>query len=305
MIPYIPTPGFQIGDMRLDAWMILVVLGILAAIEFNRARAIRLGLSVKVTVDAGLVAVASGFLGAHLVHILAYNFPTFVENPETILPWYGGFSSIGGFLGAAIGIPLFLKLKKVPAWAYADNLCIGFVLAWFLGRTGCFMAHDHKGELTDFFLAVDFPGGARHDLGLYEATFVLFLLVTFIYLDRRREWFHGFFTGLVMVLYAPVRFGLDFLRATDLESTINRRSDIRLLGLTPAQYGAIGLLVLGILILTVRSKKGRQDTTDEALRDRPRKKKKEVPAEVIEASSEESNPPADDAKEPDHSDSKS
>ena len=285
--------------------MILVVLGILAAIEFNRARAIRLGLSVKVTVDAGLVAVASGFLGAHLVHILAYNFPTFVENPETILPWYGGFSSIGGFLGAAIGIPLFLKLKKVPAWAYADNLCIGFVLAWFLGRTGCFMAHDHKGELTDFFLAVDFPGGARHDLGLYEATFVLFLLVTFIYLDRRREWFHGFFTGLVMVLYAPVRFGLDFLRATDLESTINRRSDIRLLGLTPAQYGAIGLLVLGILILTVRSKKGRQDTTDEALRDRPRKKKKEVPAEVIEASSEESNPPADDAKEPDHSDSKS
>ena len=259
--------------MRLDAWTILVVIGLFAAIEFTRARAIRVGLSVKVTVDGGVVAILSGFVGAHIVHMVAYNFPTLAENPATILPWYGGFSSIGGFFGAAIGIPLFLKLKKVPAWAYADNMCIGFILGWFCGRVGCFTAHDHKGKLSEFFLAVDFPGGARHDLGLYEAIFTLCLLILFMYLDRRRQWFHGFFTGLVLVLYAPVRFGLDFLRATDLESSMDKRSDTRLLGLTPAQYGVIGLLILGIWILRSRSKQGRQDTSGEAERDRRRRKK--------------------------------
>ena len=274
MVPYFTIPSIPIGDMRLDAWTILVVLGLFAAIEFNRARAIRIGLSVKVTVDGGVVAILSGFVGAHIVHMLAYNFPTFAENPATILPWYGGFSSIGGFFGAAIGIPLFLKLKKVPAWAYADNMCIGFILGWFCGRVGCFTAHDHKGALSEFFLAVDFPSGARHDLGLYEAIFTFCLLCLFMFLDRRRDWFHGFFTGLVMVLYAPVRFGLDFLRASDLEASFDRRSDVRLLGLTPAQYGTIGLLLLGIWILRSRSKKGRQDTSEEAERDRSRKHRK-------------------------------
>ncbi len=35
------------------------------------------------------------------------------------------------------------------------------------------------------------------------------MIVLFFYLDSRRQWFHGFFTGLILVLYAPVRFGLE------------------------------------------------------------------------------------------------
>ena len=46
------------------------------------------------------------------------------------------------------------------------------------------------------------------------------------------------------MLYAPVRFGLDFLRATDLDA-----ADPRYFGLTPGHYGAIVLFVLGLLVL--------------------------------------------------------
>ncbi|MBN1944411.1 MAG: prolipoprotein diacylglyceryl transferase [Bradymonadales bacterium] len=271
MIPYLPTPAFHIGETRIDMWVIMVCVGILAGIEYTRARAIRRGLSVKVTVDSALVTIVFGFLFAHIVHVVAYNYPTFKENPVTILPWYGGYSSFGGFLGVAIGLPLFLKIKKVPAWAYADNMAHGFLLGWFFGRTGCAFAHDHKGALTDFFLAVDFPGGARHDLGLYEMLFTLFLLITFLLLDRKKDRFHGFYSGLIMVCYAPVRFGFDFLRATDLEVVYGHRSDVRLVGLTPAQYGAIALLALGVTILVMRRKMGQQDTSQEAERDYRRK----------------------------------
>ncbi|MDF1565127.1 MAG: prolipoprotein diacylglyceryl transferase [Deltaproteobacteria bacterium] len=267
MVPYYPTPIFELGGLTLDAWQILVGLGILAGFFHCRQRAIDRRLSVKVTVDLNLTAVISGFLMAHVVHLLVYNWDKFVAEPHLLLPWYGGYSSTGGFLGAAIGVPLLLKLRKAPPWAYADNLAHGFVLAWFLGRTGCFFAHDHIGRLSDFPLAVAFPEGARHDLGLYEALFVLTLFVAMKLLDRR-ERFHGFYAGLAIAAYAPVRFGLDFLRAEDLES-LGKRSDIRFLGLTPAQYGAIALLGLGVWILVHRRGKGREDISAEIHRDFP------------------------------------
>ena len=270
MIPYYPPPSFTLGDVRFDSWLVLVVAGIALGTEYSRARAIRQGLSVKVTVDCILFMVGMGFLVAHLVHILAYNYQLFEEDWKRILPWYGGYSSYGGFLGAGTAIALFLRWKKAPAWPYVDNLAIGFVLGWALGRTGCFSAHDHMGASSTFFMAVDFPaklGGPRHDLGLYEAILAWAMFAFFHVLDRRNpERWHGFYTALSLMLYAPVRFGLDFLRGQDLE-TIARKSDVRWFGLTPAQYGSVALFLLGLWIWQHRKKLGRMDTTAEADRD--------------------------------------
>jgi phosphatidylglycerol:prolipoprotein diacylglycerol transferase len=45
--------------------------------------------------------------------------------------------------------------------------------------------------------------------------------------------------GLLPVVYAPVRFMLDFLRI----------ADVRYFQFTPGQYGAAVLLVAGVLVL--------------------------------------------------------
>jgi phosphatidylglycerol:prolipoprotein diacylglycerol transferase len=50
----------------------------------------------------------------------------------------------------------------------------------------------------------------------------------------------GLFVGLLALLYAPFRFGLDFLRQVD----------VRYVGLTPGQYGAAALVVCAIVILS-------------------------------------------------------
>ncbi len=270
MIPYFPPPFFTLFDVRFDSWLILVVLGIAAGTEYARARAIRTGLSVKVTVDCTLAMVAAGFAVSHVVHILAYNYETFLEDWTRIFPWYGGYSSYGGFLGAAIAIPTFLKMKKAPTWAYTDNLAIGFVLGWAFGRTGCFSAHDHMGAQSDFFLAVDFPtnmGGPRHDMGMYEAVLAWVMFVTFHVLDRKnpQRW-HGFYSAWSVMVYAPARFALDFLRGQDLE-TLSRHSDVRWFGLTPAHYGSVALFSFGVWIWVTRRNAGRMDTSKEAGRD--------------------------------------
>jgi phosphatidylglycerol:prolipoprotein diacylglycerol transferase len=271
VIPYfppvaIPIPGI---DQRLDLWLIMVVLGIAGGTEFSRARAIRRGLSVQVTVDCTLFMVAMGFVVAHIVHVAVYNPHLMEEDWKKILPIYGGYSSIGGFLGAAIAIPLFLVAwKKAPPWPYADNLCLGFLLGWTSGRTGCFTAHDHIGAKSDFFLAVDFPerlGGPRHDLGLYEALISGALFLALFLMDRRKPLWHGFISGVACVVYGLTRVGLDVLRGRDLE-TISRTSDVRWLGLTPAQYGSLALAAFGVYVLVTRRGKF-DDISQEAARD--------------------------------------
>jgi phosphatidylglycerol:prolipoprotein diacylglycerol transferase len=113
-------------------------------------------------------------------------------------------------------------------------------VAWTIARVGCFVAHDHKGSLSTFPLAVDFPGGARHDLGLYEAILSAFLALICAWAFNRKLP-TGSVAALLCLLYAPVRFGMDFLRAEDISG-----ADSRYAGLTPAQYGCVALFVFSV-----------------------------------------------------------
>lgn len=79
----------------------------------------------------------------------------------------------------------------------------------------------------------DFGGVvAAHDMGFYEALWSIAVFGLFLALDRvpRKP---GFYVTLLGVLYAPVRFGMDFLRP----------NDTRYLSLTPAQYWSILFLL--------------------------------------------------------------
>jgi phosphatidylglycerol---prolipoprotein diacylglyceryl transferase len=144
-----------------------------------------------------------------------------------------------------IGCVLFYTvIRKRSFWIHADTITFGFPFGFFFGRMGCFTAHDHIGNKSNFPLAVDFPDvGARHDLGLYEALFVLVIAAIFFAL-RNRPFRPGFHVGMFAVLYSPVRFALDFLRNKDLPG-----ADIRYGGLTFAQWGCIALTIAGAAVL--------------------------------------------------------
>lgn len=90
----------------------------------------------------------------------------------------------------------------------------------------------------------DFGGVvSAHDMGFYEALWSIAVFGLFLLLDRvpRRP---GFYVTLLGVLYAPVRFGMDFLRP---EST-----DVRYLSLTPAQWWSIVFMGFALWGLATR-----------------------------------------------------
>ena len=265
-IPFFDLPMWRpeipgIGEVPIDPWATLVCAGFVIGLEVARHRAIKLGMDVRDIVDAAIWTVGSGFVFGHIITVLAY-FPERLATDGiwALLKLWEGFSSFGGFLGAVLGSVLFFKvIRKRDYFRYADVITYGFPFAWFFGRLGCGVVHDHVGRQTDFFLGMDFdhgwtPGadpdpwvnGVRHELGLYEAMFMVFVSLSFYALGKKDR-VPGFFLGLYAVLYAPVRFFLDFLRNTDL-----KHQDVRYFGLTPAQYGCIVMALLGLWILRSR-----------------------------------------------------
>ncbi len=259
MIPYVEIPVYQIGPIPLDPWGTLVCIGFVVGLEVARARGIKLGLNVPDVVDGIVAIVLSGFVVGHLVHVLAYhpdqlqtesNFDisgftfSLPHGVKALISIWAGFSSMGGFLGAVLGAVVFYRfIRKRSFLAHADAIMFAFPFAWIFGRLGCFSVHDHIGKPTTFFLAVNFPGGPRFDLGLLEALWSMVIATVFLLAARttRRP---GFFLALWCVIYAPARFCFDFLRNTDLKN-----ADVRWYGLTPAQYGCIIMAVAGAALI--------------------------------------------------------
>jgi phosphatidylglycerol:prolipoprotein diacylglycerol transferase len=190
-----------------------------------------------------------GFIGAHLVDRFVYFPAQTLADPISIFRVWEGLSSFGGFLGGTVGALWFFRKYAPPAsaWKFLDAYAYAFPFAWIFGRLGCFIAFDHPGRPTTFFLGQAYKDGVvRHNLGLDEALYTM-LIAGLFYLLGRRPRFVGFFLGMFVILYAPFRFGVDFLRTVD----------VRYFGLTPGQYGSIALLIVGVVTLWVHGRGAR------------------------------------------------
>ena len=150
-----------------------------------------------------------GFAGAHLVDRLVYFPRQTLDDPLTLLMFWRGISSFGGFLGAVTGAIVFVTATgalRGRTWAYLDAVAYAFPFGWIFGRTGCFLAFDHPGAPTTFFLGQDDgQGQVIHNLGLEEALYTVLVAGLFALLGRRPR-FPGFFVALLPVVYAPFRF---------------------------------------------------------------------------------------------------
>jgi phosphatidylglycerol:prolipoprotein diacylglycerol transferase len=246
-IPLIEGAG-PLERLVLYPFGMLVALGALTGVRIATWRAEREGLHPRAVGELGGYQLVVGFTLAHVIDAIFYHWDLVVAQPWFLLELWNGLSSFGGFVGAALGSWLWVRHRRASFRVFADPIAFAFPFGWLFGRLGCFVAHDHPGRVTDFPLAVaDYhirggvpPWQTRHDLGLYEVFWCLAVIPLFLWLGRRKR-APGFYLALLPLLYAPVRFGLDFLRATDIAA-----ADTRYAGLTPGHYGAIVLALAGL-----------------------------------------------------------
>lgn len=244
MIPFIELKTLSIGPVTIQAWGLLVALGILVGAAAAARLAKRRRLDPGVVWDVSVWIVVGSMVMARLFYVAFYDPATYLADPLQIVAiWNGGMSMFGGLVGATIAALWFLRRRKLDLKLYADTLCFGLPIGVGIGRIGCFLIHDHPGTLTSFVLGVKYPDGSiRHDLGLYESLYGFTLAIVFFFLARRNAKPP---TYLVVFLstYGVYRFASDFLRVIDT----------RYFGLTPAQYLSVAMVVVAIWIFTRRS----------------------------------------------------
>jgi phosphatidylglycerol---prolipoprotein diacylglyceryl transferase len=259
-LPEIPlTPAIdlpQIGHvaaLSVKPFGTLVAAGVYLGWKISIRQAGRMGMSQEVMSSFFIWVMTGGFVGGHVFDVLLYHPERVLEARsaiealgELVFIWRSQ-SSFGGFMGAILGLMVWKWMYRVKdTLPWADTSGSTFPIGWVFGRAGCSIAHDHPGMRSEAWMAVQYPGGGRFDLGLCELLLTVPLAVAFLYLMRRPRPF-GFYIGLMCMYYGPTRFALDFLRATDV-----RDADPRHLGLTPAQWLCSALVALGIGIF-VRS----------------------------------------------------
>jgi phosphatidylglycerol:prolipoprotein diacylglycerol transferase len=210
--------------------------------------------------DLTVAAVIGGLVGAKLYYVLLTGAGFFNR---------GGFVFWGGLVGGVAAVVAVIKLKKLPIAIIADVTAIALAAGYAVGRTGCWAVGDDYGRPWDSPFAVRFPHGAPpstvqnmiSDFGvtslagrppgevvavyptqLFE---VALALMMFGVLWRMRSHKHaqGWLFGVWSVLAGAERFIVEFFRA----------KDDRFLGaLTLAQAIAIGFMIAGVIIMTVR-----------------------------------------------------
>ncbi len=234
MIPYFEFTSFAVGPVTIQVWGTFVALGILLGAWVSARFAQRRGLNPEIIYSGAAYLVIAAFLGARFVHVAIYEPGYYWANPQEILAfWHGGFSVMGGFLGAIAGYVVYVKRQAIAWIPYADAFLYGLPAGMACGRVGCFLIHDHPGTATHFLLGVQGRDGVtRHDLGLYEGLQSLGLAILFAWLARKPRP-ALIFARVFLIWYGVIRFFLDFLRT----------ADATYLGLTPAQYLSVAMVV--------------------------------------------------------------
>jgi phosphatidylglycerol:prolipoprotein diacylglycerol transferase len=242
----IPIP--VLGTLKLQPFGLLVAIGILLGSRVAEWRAEKTGVPRQVVADFLVYTTIIGLIACYFLNALFYkpeDLLAIVHDPTQLWKKYLGLSSYGGFIGG-IGAALWFRHKKqMSLFVLGDIWAFAFPFAWAICRMGCFTVHDHPGMVSDFFLAVDNYDGegvSRHDLGLYEVLWALAVAPLFWFLAKKPRK-RGFFMALLPLLYAPVRFCLDYLRETP-----EHGGDVRYFGLTPGQYASMLFFVVGIVI---------------------------------------------------------
>ena len=272
---------FRIGSFPINTYGVFLALAFLGAIFVTVKLAERDGLPRERIYDLCLWLLLSSLIGSKL--LMFFTEPEYREHPLQLFSLdflRSGGVFYGGLLGALIAGYFLMKRWKLPWWKTADACAPGIALGNVLGRQGCFSAGCCWGKPTSLPWGVRFSEAGHevtgvptmvsqlddpvqrtywseklggnfaplhlHPTQLYESFAMLIVFFFLLWLHKRKK-FSGQVILAYALIYATVRFLIEFVRD-------DPRGDIfgltTLTGLSTSQM--IGIVVgVGALILMI------------------------------------------------------
>jgi len=227
VVAAIPSPSsgtLEIGPVNLNAYGLMIALGVVVAVRIAGKRAERINAGTMDDLSSiALWAVPAGVLGGRAYHVLT-DYEKFQGNwGDVIKVWQGGLGIWGGItVGVLVG---FWRAKKMnlDAWALVSCSVPGIAVAQAIGRWGNWWNQELFGRPTDLPWALEvsdatalkagFPEGTTfHPTFLYESIACLILAAALIVVERKLRPARGRLLAWYVAGYTAIRFFVEGLR---------------------------------------------------------------------------------------------
>ncbi len=230
---------FSLGPFTLHSFGLMMALGFVAAGYFLSRGMSHAGYDSAHAWEILIGAAIGGVLGAKVDYVIQNGTDGGFFSGSGLV-WYGGV------IGGAIGALAVAAWRRIPLGTVANLSGPGLAIGYAIGRVGCQLSGDGDyGRATSLPWGMSYPEGEVptneivHPTPVYE-TFAM--LVAFYILWRLRDRMTSPWQlfGLWALFAGLERFLVEFVR---------RNADVAL-GLTTAQLISVGMMALGIGLLT-------------------------------------------------------
>lgn len=212
--------AFRLGSVPVYWYGIIICIAFVLALCYVLANCNRFGINQNAMVDAVIVGLVCGIIGARLYYVIFFPGDVYLRDPIKILHINeGGIAIYGGLIGGILGGLIVAKKKKINIMAALDLASLGFLIGQSVGRWGNFVNQEAFGQETAsiFGMISENTGGvAVHPCFLYESVWCLagFLILHFFSIDRKK--YDGQIFLLYIVWYGSARFIIEALRTDSL-----------------------------------------------------------------------------------------
>ena len=189
-----PPRSLDLGSLSIHFYGIIIACGLLLAVLYGCKRCKEFGFSADDLTDGVLWIVPFAILCARLYYC-AFEWDSYKNNPISVLYiWNGGLAIYGGVIGAALGVILFGKIKKLKVGAVLDLVALGFLIGQAMGRWGNFFNREALGAATDSFMKMGLFNKYTqsweyyHPTFLYESVWNVAGFVLLHYLSKKRQY---------------------------------------------------------------------------------------------------------------------
>ena len=237
--------AFRVGAITVHWYGIILCAALLLALWYALVNSKRFEIDANALIDAVIVGLVCGIIGARLYYVLFFPGDTFWKDPIKILHINeGGIAIYGGIIGGLLGGLLVAKRKKFNLWAALDLAALGFLIGQGVGRWGNFVNQEAFGSQTDFLfrmLSENTNGQTVHPCFLYESIWCLLGFVLLHLWSAKSHRFDGQIFLLYLIWYGLGRFFIEALRTDSLM--------VPGLDLKVSQLVALATLLIGTILL--------------------------------------------------------